>query len=110
MLYFRCVDRREWVIPLFSLVREVKIVEEKIKSLIQPTVEENGYILDEVIFEKEGSTNFLRVIIDKPGYVNVDDCVKVCNLINPILDKEDPIEENYMLDVCSKEKGSDTYE
>lgn len=85
-------------------------MEEKIKSLIQPIIEENGYLLDSVIFEKEGTTNFLRVIIDKQGYINVDDCVKVCNLVNPILDKEDLIEENYMLDVCSKEKGSDENE
>lgn len=82
-------------------------MEDKIKSLIQPIIEENGFLLDSVIFEKEGNTNFLRVVIDKQGFINVDDCVTVCNLINPILDKEDPIEDNYMLDVCSKEKGSD---
>ena len=82
-------------------------MEEKIKELLTPTVEENGYILDSVVYEKEGNTNFLRIIIDKEGYITVDDCVTVCNLVNPILDKEDPIEENYILDVCSKEKGSD---
>lgn len=85
-------------------------MEEKVKSLIQPIIEENGYLLDSVVYEKEGTTNFLRVIIDKQGFINVDDCVTVCNLINPILDKEDPIEENYILDVCSKEKGSDDNE
>ncbi len=82
-------------------------MEEKIKSLLEPIIKENGYILDSVVFEKEGSTNFLRIVIDKQGFINVDDCVTVCNLINPILDEYDPIEENYMLDVCSKEKGSD---
>ena len=82
-------------------------MEDKIKSLIQPIIEENGFLLDSVIFENEGNTNFLRIVIDKQGFINVDDCVTVCNLINPILDKEDPIEDNYMLDVCSKEKGSD---
>ncbi len=82
-------------------------MEEKIRLLIQPVIEENGYKLDSIVFEKENNTNFLRVIIDKQGFVTVDDCVTVCNLINPILDKEDPIEENYILDVCSKEKGSD---
>ena len=82
-------------------------MEEKIRLLIQSVIEENGYKLDSIVFEKENNTNFLRVIIDKQGFVTVDDCVTVCNLINPILDKEDPIEENYILDVCSKEKGSD---
>ena len=83
---------------------------EEVKRLIAPAVEEEGYVLDSVLFEKEGNTNFLRVIIDKQGYITVDDCVTVCNLINPILDKADPIEENYILDVCSKEKGSDNHE
>lgn len=82
----------------------------KVKEMIEPSIKEAGYILDSVSFEKEGNTNFLRVVIDKSGYITLDDCVTVCNLINPILDKEDPIEENYVLDVCSKEKGSDENE
>lgn len=80
---------------------------EHIRLLVEPTITESGYILDEVKYEQEGSTKFLRVIIDKPGFITVDDCVVVCRLINPILDKEDPIQENYILDVCSKEKGSE---
>lgn len=79
----------------------------KVEGLIRPVIEESGYKLDKVEYVKEGSTKFLRVIIDKDNYVTVDDCVVVCNLINPILDKEDPIEENYILDVCSKERGSE---
>ena len=71
----------------------------------EDVIEENGYILDEVLYVKEDGMNFLRVVIDKEGIIDVDDCVKVSKLINPILDEEDPIEENYILDVCSKEKG-----
>lgn len=78
---------------------------EEITELLKPIIEENGFILDEVIYEKEGSTWFLRVIIDKGGYINVDDCVLVCKLINPVLDEKDLIKESYILDVCSKEKG-----
>ncbi len=82
-------------------------MEEKIKSLIKDVIEDNNYILDDVEYVKEGSIYFLRVIIDKAGIIDVEDCVAVSNLINPILDKEEPIEDNYVLDVCSKEKGSD---
>ena len=82
-------------------------MEEKIKGLIKDVIEENNYILDDVEYVKEGSVYFLRVIIDKVGIMDVEDCVTVSNLINPILDEEDPIEENYILDVCSKEKGSE---
>ena len=82
-------------------------MEEKIKGLIKDVIEENDYILDDVEYVKEGNIYFLRVIIDKNGIMDVEDCVTVSNLINPILDKEDPIEDNYILDVCSKEKGSE---
>lgn len=80
---------------------------ERIRELVEPAIVQAGYILDEVKYEQEGSSKFLRLIIDKEGFITVDDCVTVCHLVNPILDREDPIEENYILDVCSKEKGSD---
>ena len=76
-----------------------------VKKLIKDTIENNGYKLDQVLYEKEGNIYFLRVIIDKDGIIDLNDCSKVTHLINPILDEKDPIEESYILDVCSKEKG-----
>ena len=80
-------------------------IEEKVTSLIKEEIEKQGIILDEVLYVKEGNQYFLRIIIDKNGYIDLDDCVNVTNIINPILDKNDIIETNYILDVCSKEKG-----
>ena len=80
-------------------------IEDKICELIEEEINKNNYILDEVVYVKEGGVQFLRIIIDKEGFINVDDCLKVYHAINPILDKKDPIKEQYMLDVCSKEKG-----
>ena len=80
-------------------------IEKKIDDLIRPIIEDNNYILDKVEYVKEGSIMFLRVSIDKNGVIDIDDCVNVTKLINPILDEKDLIEENYVLDVCSKEKG-----
>ncbi len=77
----------------------------EVKKLIEPILNENNYILDSVEYVTEGSISYLRVYIDKEGFITIDDCVTVSNLINPILDEKDLIEENYMLDVCSKEKG-----
>jgi ribosome maturation factor RimP len=76
-----------------------------VKELIEKVITENGFILDEVTYQKEGSSYILTIVIDKPGTVTVDDCVTVTNLINPILDEKDPIKDSYILDVCSKEKG-----
>ncbi len=76
-----------------------------VKNLINDIIVSNGYRLEDVVYVKEGSIYFLRVIIDKDGIINVDDCSLVTRLINPILDEADPIEESYILDVCSMEKG-----
>ena len=80
-------------------------MEEQIRTLLEKEVTEAGYILDKVKLEKEGPTLFLRLEIDKEGIIDVEDCVKVTNIVNPILDEADPIEENYILDVSSKERG-----
>ena len=85
-------------------------MEEKIRNLLQKPIEDAGYILDEVFYGKEENINTLRLVIDKAGYINVGDCVKVNEIVNPILDEADPISESYVLDVCSKEKGSDENE
>ena len=80
-------------------------IEEKVRELIQDKIEKEGIILDQVLYVKEGNQYFLRVVIDKKGFIDLDDCVNISNIINPILDKNDIIEDNYILDVCSKEKG-----
>ena len=79
----------------------------KVKESIKNVIEENGYFLDDVEYVKEGKIYSLRVIIDKNGIMTVDDCVFITNLLNPILDKLDLIDNNYILDVCSKERGCD---
>jgi len=80
-------------------------IAEKVKELIEKSVEENGYIIDEVLYVKEDGNYFLRVVIDKNGIIDVEDCVTVTRIIDPILDTVDYITDSYILDVCSKEKG-----
>ena len=104
------MSQEEWVlIPLFNIVGGV--MENKIKALIEEVINGAGYILDEVLYLKENNLNFLRIVIDKNnGYVDVNDCVIVNNLLDPILDKIDFIEDSYIVDICSKEKGSEQNE
>ena len=82
----------------------------KIKDLIESRIVENGYILDEVLYVKEDGNYFLRVVIDKKGIIDVEDCVTVTRIIDPILDTVDYITDSYILDVCSKEKGCEENE
>lgn len=83
-------------------------MEDKIRNLLEGKINEAGYILSEVFYGKDEGVNTLRLVIDKKGYININDCIKVNDIVNPILDKEDPISESYVLDVCSKEKGDVT--
>lgn len=81
---------------------------EKIRELIEKPIIDAGYILDEVLYLQEHNTNFLRIVIDKKeSLINVNDCVKVNEILDPILDNIDFINESYIVDICSKEKGSE---
>lgn len=76
-------------------------VAEKVFNLIKSTVESKGVSLWDVKFVKEGASFYLRVIIDKPEGINIDDCTEVHHAIDPILDEADPIDKSYYLEVCS---------
>jgi len=77
----------------------------EVKKLIEQPIIDGGYLLDEVLYVNEDGVNYLRVVIDKSGIIDVEDCVNVSRIINPLLDEKDLIEQSYVLDVCSKEKG-----
>lgn len=86
------------------------MIEDKVRNLIEGVIKENNYILDEVQYVKEGSSYFLRIIVDKDGYINIEDCLKINALVGPIIDEADLIKDSYILDICSKEKGSNNNE
>lgn len=80
-------------------------MEEKIKNLLEKEVEKAGVKIDSVKLEKEDNNLFLRIVIDRDEIIDLDKCVEITNIINPLLDKEDLIKESYTLDVSTKEKG-----
>ena len=82
-------------------------IEKIVTELIKNKIESNGFYLDSVKYERDGKLNFLRIIIDKEGYITLDDCAFISKMVSSILDDNDPISESYILDVCSKEKESD---
>lgn len=76
-------------------------LEERVEKLLKPTIEEIGYDLYDVEYAKEGKTFFLRIFIDKPEGIDLEDCEKVSNAINDLLDEADYIKDQYFLEVCS---------
>ncbi len=82
-------------------------IEKKVRELVEEKVNELGVSIDSIVYEKEGNNNFLRITIDREIPIDVDTCVEVTNVINPILDQNDIIEESYILDISSKERGEE---
>ena len=76
-------------------------IEEKIENLVQEKIENLGYNLYDVEYAKEGPNYFLRIYIDSSNGINLNDCEKVNNEINDLLDSADYIKEQYFLEVSS---------
>ena len=76
-------------------------IEEKVENLIKYPIEKLGYELYDVLYFKEGKNYILRVVIDNSKGISLEDCEKVNNEINDILDEADYIKEQYFLEVSS---------
>lgn len=79
--------------------------ESKTEILLQPIVEANQVEIYDVEYVKEGIDWFLRVYIDKPGGVDILNCEAVSRALSDELDKEDFIEDAYILEVSSPGLG-----
>lgn len=76
-------------------------IAEKVFELVKPTAEEQGLILWDVKFLKEGASYYLRIFIDKEDGVSIDDCTNMSHAVDPMLDEADLIDKAYYLEVCS---------
>lgn len=79
----------------------VNNIESKVENLLKNIVENLGYELYDVIYAKEGKEYYLKIIIDKPSGIDLNDCEKVNDAINDILDRADYIKDQYFLEVSS---------
>ena len=76
-------------------------LERKIEELVRPIIENLGYKVYDVIYQKEGKDNYLRIFIDSPKGIDLNDCEKVNDSINDILDENDYIKAQYFLEISS---------
>ena len=76
-------------------------IEKQTETLLEPILTEFGFELVDVEFVKEGSNWYLRVYIDKPGGITVDDCETVSRRFSEILDEKDYVEGSYIFEVSS---------
>lgn len=76
-------------------------ITEQIRQIAEPVVQALGCSLWDVEYVREGGEWYLRLLIDKEGGVDIEDCVAVSRAVDPILDEKDPIPESYQFEVCS---------
>ena len=74
---------------------------DKLTALLEPVVEALGYELVLLEFSPSAHNSLLRLYIDSPGGINVDDCERVSKEVAGTLDVEDPIPSGYRLEVSS---------
>lgn len=75
--------------------------EKELEKIIEPVVSNLGYELYDVEYLKEGQDWYLRLYIDNENGIDLDDCEKVSNAVGEELDRVDPIEAAYLLEVSS---------
>jgi ribosome maturation factor RimP len=79
----------------------VSKVAEKILPLVEPLAESLGLELVDVEFVKDGGGYILRILVDRDGGVTHKDCEALSSVLGDELDKVDPIEESYSMEVSS---------
>lgn len=77
----------------------------EIREKIEEPMKKMNIIVDSVTYGVEGNINFLRIVLDKVNGIDLDTIVEATNVINPIIDTFDFVDDSYILDIISKEKG-----
>ena len=74
---------------------------DEIQKLLDPAIERLGYELTDLEVRLGGQGGLIRLTIDKPDGIDLDDCEKVSHAMSALLDVEDPVPGNYNLEVSS---------
>ena len=72
-----------------------------VRALAEPVAAEYGCEVWDVEYIREAGAWYLRVYIDKPGGVGIDDCEAVSRALDPVLDEADPVPGSYVFEVSS---------
>lgn len=97
---FRCVrpgDRSGFTKSGGNLSAKVQ----KLEALLNPVIEGLGYVCWGIEYLSQGKHTLIRIYIDHPDGIGVDDCEKVSRQVSGVLDVEDPIRNQYTLEVSS---------
>ncbi len=76
-------------------------IDRRLAAIVQPTIEGMGFELVRIRL-MGGKTHTLQIMADRPdGGIGVEECGRISTVVSAVLDVEDPIAENYVLEVSS---------
>jgi ribosome maturation factor RimP len=76
-------------------------IEKNVWELAQPVVEQAGLELWDVEYVTEAGQKYLRLYLDGPEGVTLEDCETISRAFDPILDEKDPVPDSYVFEVSS---------
>ena len=79
---------------------------ETIRESIKSEMDKLDIEITNISYRNEGNYNFLEIELDKINGIDLNTIVEATNIINPIIDKLDIIDDSYILDIVSKERGN----
>lgn len=110
ILYKQMSSVPEWgSVPLFLMKKNtlsengksMSKIEAIVSELAQAVVEDLGLELWDVEYVLEAGQRYLRVYVDSPEGVNIEQCEAVSRALDPILDEKDPVPDSYIFEVSS---------
>lgn len=82
-------------------MKSAKQIVSYLLPVIEGVAKETGYSVWDLEYVKEGTEFYLRITIDSPNGIDIDDCEKMSRAIDPVLDEHDVIDDAYHLEVSS---------
>ncbi|KGP64354.1 ribosome maturation protein RimP [Legionella norrlandica] len=77
------------------------MIKDELVQLLEPIINSMGYELWGCEYLSQGKHSLLRIYIDKPDGIGIDDCQEVSKHVSSLLDVEDPIPGHYSLEISS---------
>jgi len=76
-------------------------ITDRVNSLIHGYLEENGIELVDIIYRREQGGMVLRLLVDTTEGITIAECERLNNYLSEVLDKEEVIDERFLLEVAS---------
>ena len=85
-------------------------MKEKVEEALQDAIRPLNLVVSDVYVVKEEGNTYLKIELDSDTIIDLNRIVEASKIINPIMDRLDLIEEEYILDIYAKEKGEEINE